>query len=310
MPENYAIGIDLGGTNVRAALVAEDGSILKRVKEPTTPDVFETLERAVRQVMDDRAKGIGIGCAGLIDRASGRVLVSPNIHTLDGRGFEGLGGGLPVILENDASAAALGERWLGAGRQYGNFVLLTLGTGIGGGIIHNGRLLNVSAEVGHMSIEQGGAKCPCGNYGCLESYASARAITSAITKAIESGAESMLKDSLKTNIYKLTPEDIYAAALDGDNLSREALKEAGRYLGVGIANIVNLLSPEAVILGGGLAAMWDIYINEAIRETSRRAFPSLFEATSIVAASMGDDAGVLGAAYLVLNGEKADICRV
>ena len=187
----------------------------------------------------------------------------------------------------------------GAGKNFENFVLLTLGTGIGGGIIHKGELLDVSAEVGHMSINAEAEKCPCGNIGCLENYASARAMIARAVAMLEKGTESMLKECCKGSIYKITPEDIYNSALEGDTLSREILREAGRALGVGLANLINILSPEAIILAGGLVGAWNIYVQEAIREASRRAFKDLFDAVKIIPSSLGDEAGVVGAASLV-----------
>ncbi|NIM07141.1 MAG: ROK family protein, partial [Armatimonadetes bacterium] len=131
---------------------------------------------------------------------------------MDGRSFKDLELGVPVVVENDANAAVLGEKWLGAGREFDSFVLLTLGTGIGGGIFHGGRLMNVSAEIGHMSVEAGGVRCTCGNSGCLERYASARAIVDAATKALEGGAESLLHTCCGGNMYRMTSEDVHSAA--------------------------------------------------------------------------------------------------
>lgn len=303
MPKDNAIGIDIGGTNLRAALISRNGSIIKKLKEPTTDNVLESLKKAIESLLDDNVAGVGIGVAGIIDREAKRIITSPNIPSLNGQGFDNLTDGMPVFVENDASTAALGEKWLGAGREFDSFILLTLGTGIGGGIIYKGELLNVASEVGHMSIEGGGKKCPCGNYGCLELYASARAITGFATKAIEAGTESILKEYCSGNIYKLTPEDIYKAAFEGDPLARETLKEAGKYLGVGIANLINIMSPDAVLLAGGLIGAWDIYITEAIKEASKRTIKSLFETIRIIPTQLGDDAGILGASRLVFHEE-------
>jgi glucokinase len=187
----------------------------------------------------------------------------------------------------------------GAGKNFENFVLLTLGTGIGGGIIYKGVLLDVSAEIGHMSINSEAEKCTCGNVGCLENYASARAMIAKTVAMLEKGTESLLKDCCKGSIYKITPEDIYKAALEGDTLSREILRESGKALGVGLANLINILSPEAIILAGGLVGAWNIYVQEAIREASRRAFKDLFDSVKIIPSSLGDEAGVVGAASLV-----------
>lgn len=193
---------------------------------------------------------------------------------------------------------------MGAGKGFNNFVLLTLGTGIGGGIIYDGRLLNVSAEIGHMSIIANGVKCSCGNFGCLESYASARAILDYAVTALEHGTESILREFHQGNVYKLTPEDIYKTALDGDNLSRDVLREAGKYLGVGISNMINIFSPDAIILAGGLIGAWNIYIQEAMKEASKRTFKQLFEKVKIIPSSLGDNAGIIGSSCLVFTCQR------
>ena len=309
MPKKYAIGIDLGGTYLRAALVSDEGEVSHKIKKPSSDGVIEALGESIAELGAAGAAGIGIGIAGLVDRKKGRVSVSPNMRAVEGieivkevrDRF-----GVRVIIENDANAAALGERSRGAGREFENFVLLTLGTGIGGGIVHRGSLIEVPTEIGHMSINAESEKCPCGNLGCLENYASARAMVSKTISLMEKGSESILRDCCKGNIYKVTPEDIYQAALDGDALAREILKDAGRYLGVGLANIINLMGPDAIILAGGLTGAWNIYVQEAIREASRRAFKDLFDSVKIIPSSLGDDAGTVGAACLVFRSISED----
>ncbi len=310
MSKNYAIGIDLGGTNLRVALVSDEGEIIRKIKKPSSDDVFGSVLGALEEIRQNSIAGIGLGIAGLVDRKNGRVFVSPNLHAIEGipivkeiqKRFH-----VPVFIENDANAAALGEKIGGAGKNFDNFVLLTLGTGIGGGIIHKGRLLNVPAELGHMSINVEAEKCPCGNIGCLESYASARAMVARAVSMLEKGTESLLKDCCKGSFYKLTPEDIYRSALEGDTLSREVLRESGRHLGVGLANIINMFCPEAIILAGGLIGAWNIYVQEAIKEASRRAFKDLFESVKIIPSSLRDEAGIIGAASLVFSETSRDI---
>jgi len=300
--KKFAIGIDLGGTNLRVALVSEEGEIARKIRKTSAERVFETLVESVGELMHDDVCGIGLGVAGLIDRRHGRVFTSPNLRAIEGVDIVNRlrdQFNLPVFIENDANVAALGEKVSGAGRGFDNFVLLTLGTGIGGGIIHKGELLDVSAEVGHMSISADSQKCQCGNIGCLENYASARAMISRAVDMLEKGQESLLKECCKGSIYKLTPEDIYKAALEGDTLSREVLREAGKALGVGLANLINILSPEAIILTGGLIGAWNIYVQEAIKEASRRAFKDLVDSVKIIPSSLGDEAGIVGAACLV-----------
>ena len=304
MPEKYVIGIDIGGTNLRAALISGRGEVIRKIKEPSRVNVAESLQNAVESLFSDDVRGIGIGVAGLVDKKKGVVLCSPNIHDIEGGKFkESLGKQFPVPVENDANAAAFGEKWIGAGKEFNSFVLLTLGTGIGSGIIYKGMLADCAAEIGHMSINADGEKCPCGNYGCLELYAAANAIHSKVVSALEKGSESLLRECCNGNIYKITAEDIYKHAIEGDNLAREALKEAGRYLGIGFANIINIISPEAIILTGGLIGAWNIYVQEAVKEASRRSFKALFDKVKIIPSLLGDDAGMIGAAGLVFSAQ-------
>jgi glucokinase len=304
MSKKYAIGIDLGGTNLRVALVYRDGRIIRKIKTPTSEEILDSIFKATGDLFSDDIEGIGLGIAGLVARKSGRILISPNLQIVEKidivnelkEKFR-----VPVFIENDANAAALGEKWVGAGKDFSNFVLFTLGTGIGGGIIYNNKLFNVSAEIGHMTINTHGEKCHCGNIGCLESFAAARAILAKAVSMLEKDRESLLREYCGGNFYKLTAEDIYKAALDGDSFARELLRDAGKHLGIGIANIINLISPEAIILAGGLIGAWDIYIQEAIKEASRRAFKELFDTVKIIPSSLMDDAGIIGSAGLVFQ---------
>jgi|SRR5208283_395684 len=305
--EKYVISADVGGTNIRAALVRGDGVIIARAKEATGDDPMTVLYRLIDSIYHVRAEevsGIGVAIAGIIDQEHGILMRSPNMPTFLGapiraeisKRYKSF-----VIIENDSNAAAYGEKWLGAGKDISDFVMLTLGTGVGGGIVNNNELLPVSAEIGHMSISSNGPLCGCGNTGCLESYASATAIVGNIISGIEKGSESILKTLYNGNIYKITAKDIYGAALEGDALSRTVLREAGRHLGIGIANVINMLSPDAIILGGGLIGAWNILIDAAISEASKRAFKELFRKTTIMPSALGDDAGIIGAAALVVK---------
>ena len=290
---------------MRVGLVSHDGEVVRKIKEPTSDEILGAVFKAVDGLFSNEIAGIGIGVAGLIDRENGRVLSSPNLHVVEGIDLVAEMGkryAVRVIIENDANAAALGEMWAGAGKDLSDFVLFTLGTGVGGGLICGRKLLNVSAEIGHVSISTDGEKCHCGNYGCLESYASARSILSRAMSVLETGRESLLSGYYNGNIYKLTTEDIFKAALDGDMLARELLKNAGRYLGIGIANMINIMSPEAIILAGGLIGAWDIYVNEAVKEASRRALKELYERVKVIPALLRDNAGIIGSAGLVFQG--------
>jgi glucokinase len=310
-----AIGVDIGGTNIKFVHVSEKGDILKARTEPT-PDAHGDSPENIKRVLIDCLKemlhgekpsGIGFGIAGIIDRKKGVVIESPNIPALNnfavmselGKEFS-----LPLVMENDANACAYAEKWLGAGRSYDDFVLLTLGTGIGGGIIYKGELFEGAAEIGHIVIEPDGRFCTCRSFGCLESYAAGRAIVDRTISALEKGVESIIKESCGGNFYKVTPELVYRTALEGDNLSREVFREAGRYLGIGIANLVNIFSPEAVIIGGGLIGAWDLFIEELTREFIKRAFKPLSANIAIIKALLQKDSGSIGAAGLLLNTAK------
>lgn len=300
----YSIGIDIGGTNLRIALISEEGKVIKKIKVPSGERILESLLDSITRIINSDVVGIGIGVAGLIDHEKGTVLRSPNLPAIEGINLaETLKARfkIPVLIENDANVAALGEKWLGAGKEFKDFVHLTLGTGIGGGVIYNEKLMNISAEIGHMIIVASGTPCSCGNNGCLETYASAKAILSKAINSLEGGTESILRELYGGNFYRLTSEDIYKSALEGDGLSRAVLREAGKYLGIGITNIINIFSPQGIVLSGGLIGAWNIYVQEAIKEASQRSFKILFDKTRIIPSILKDDAGIIGAACLAFT---------
>ncbi len=304
MAKRFVIGVDIGGTNMRAALVDEEGRVVNRMRAHSTEEPLQGLIKLLASLMEVKVEAIGVGVAGVVDRATGTVSRSPNLPVIEGqpiaeelqRRF-----GVPAFVENDANMAALGESWIGAGRDSADMVMLTLGTGVGGGVVYRGQLLEIAAELGHITVEADGLSCPCGNTGCLESYVSARALTAYVFDALESGTESLMRDAYEGNYYRLTSEDIYRFALEGDTLARDSLRRAGRYLGIGIASLVNIFSPEVVVIGGGLLGAWEILSKEATKEVERRAFKALVGRVRILPAVLGDDAGVVGAARMALD---------
>jgi glucokinase len=307
-----AIGVDIGGTNIKIVLVSEEGDVLANFIEPTpatregsSDDVKDKLVEVLKKICrNNNIAGIGFGIAGVVDRKNGIVIESPNIPVINGfrvkETFE-KEFSLPVIVENDANTYAYGEKWIGTGKNLNNFVVLTLGTGLGGGIIYKGELFEGAAEIGHMAIEPQGRFCTCGSFGCLESYTSGRAIIDRIISSMEKGSKSMLKEYCDGNFYKITPELVYKAAFDGDNLSREVFREIGLYLGIGIANLVNIFSPEAVILGGGLIGAWDLFIEELKKEFSKRTLKPLSAHVDILKSTLKEDGGSIGAAGLIFR---------
>jgi glucokinase len=309
---NCCIAADIGGTNIRVALISEDLTIRKKLKELSSRDPLAILTQLIDSLLLDSSGntnvvGIGLAVAGIIDKSSGIILRAPNISGLAGFDIKHMiqnRFSIPVSVENDANAAAYGEKVAGAGREYDNFILLTLGTGIGGGIVMDNKLLPVAAEIGHMTIDKSGIPCGCGNTGCLEAYAAAPGIIKNALSALGKGASSTLKHMHATNSGKITAEDIYIAARKGDALAVTLLQDAGKSLGIGLANIINILSPQAIILTGGLTGAWNIYIDAAIREASRRAWPEIFRSVKIIPSLLGDDAGAIGISALVFNRNK------
>ncbi|QWR78751.1 ROK family protein [Candidatus Magnetomonas plexicatena] len=296
MQDKYSIGVDLGGTNLRVAMVSKKGEIVQRIKISSTGNVLKNLTDSIKAInTEQEVSGIGLAVAGVIDH--GLITSSPNLPSLEGvKLVEEIERetGLRAVLGNDASMAALGESISGAGQNLESFVLLTLGTGIGGGVIYKHSLLDIASEVGHITVESHGRRCFCGAVGCLEAYASSRAMMAFLSEGISEGKETAMKD----NFEQIKPKDIYTYAKAGDAFAIEILKKAGYYLGIGIGTFINLFSPDAVILSGGLTGAWDIYVAAAIETASSRSFPELYSRSKIIASALGGDAGLIGAAAL------------
>jgi glucokinase len=306
------VGIDLGGTNMRVGIVSETGEVLHKVQEPTHAqsasgeDILERLGALVGRALAEaparagRAAGVGLGIPGPLDPSVGGVKNSPNLGQLDGLPIVEMlseATGLPVLLENDANAAAFGEFWQGAGQGASNLVMATLGTGIGGGLIIDGQLLrgpdHTAAELGHVIVIDGGRPCACGSHGCIEAYASADSTVRRFREELEAGAESALAGA---PAGELTCERIFAAARDGDALALAVVRETGRLLGVLAATMANLLNPERMIFAGGMIGAGDFLFDAIRRELRRRAFPVPGERLQILPAELGADAGLIGAA--------------
>ncbi len=312
---------DLGGTHLRAATIDEKGRIHFRLKRNTpqaeTPDeVVRALVLAVRECEEHCAaagkgiRAVSVVVPGSINAEAGIVVKAPNLPCLDGFNLTAaLTEELkrPAILENDANAAAIGEMWQGAGRERRTIVCVTLGTGVGGGIILDGKLWrgvnDSAAEIGHMCVDPfGGVACMCGSRGCLEVYASATAI---VRMAREAG--SRYPDSVLPASQNLTSETIYRAGIKGDELALEVFRRMGVYLGLGLANLINILNPEMIIIGGGVVNGWDLFARHMNHEVAERAFPLPAAQVKIVPAECGDDAGLLGAARLGFSASELSV---
>ncbi len=313
-----AIGADLGGTNIRLALVDAEGGLSEPYRYPTPPGgeaaaIVETLAQGIRVLQHQaRAHGIrlvgcGLGVAGLVDARAGLVYTAPNVAALRDLPLKKLLEekiDVPVTLENDANAAAFAEYWVGAGRGVGSLICLTLGTGIGSGIILEGKILRgasgAAGEAGHMAVEAEGERCGCGAQGCLEAYASATAILRDARAALARGEATSLRGPFGARPEALTAKDVSDAARAGDPVARGILERAGRYLGVGLTSLVHLLNPDLITLAGGLTAAGDLLLAPALAELTRRAFPVLLRRTRVAVSALADTAGMLGAAGIVL----------
>lgn len=303
----YSIGVDLGGTNLRVAAVDAQGQILDRVSEAAVFDagprrvvneIVRVIEAVRTRIGTDGLRGVGIGVPGFIDMDAGVVIGSSNLP-----GFEGFPVrdeiqqqlGKPIILENDANAAALGEMWRGAGKNVKDLILLTLGTGIGGGIVLNGKVLHgflgMAGEFGHMTVFPDGNPCGCGNCGCLEKHASATAIA-AMGRMMHFG-----RDTTSAQVYEL--------ALQGNQRAKLVFESMGRALGIVIANLINVFNFPLYLLSGGPLPAWDFFAPSMFGEIDKRSFIFARTGTRVERGLLGADAGLYGAAYLPFQCEEA-----
>jgi glucokinase len=246
--------------------------------------------------------GIGVGSPGPLDRKSGIVINTPNLgwRNFPLRDLISNAVDLPAVLDNDANCATYGEWWLGAGRNVDTLVGLTLGTGIGGGIVLNGEIFHgvsdAAGEIGHTTIEANGRKCKCGNYGCLEAYASGPAIALRAMEGIEAGADSILPDLVNGQLDRITAATVYEAVVNGDAYANEVMRETAKFLGAGVANMINILNPEMIVIAGGVTKAGDHLFVPLKAEVRKRAFRSALDACQICAATLPGTAGVIGAA--------------
>ncbi len=315
--DRVVIGVDIGGTNLRAASIDKRGKIVSRRSVSSDAKkgiqfVMENLISLLSEILaGESISGIGIGIPGIIDVDKGILTQAPNIsevknYPIKDRLTHEFGSAIDVIIENDANCAALGEWWLGTGKDVDSLVILTLGTGLGGGIILNGKLWRgvngMGGEIGHMTIDPDGPRCNCGNFGCLESFASAEAIRRKVREGLRNkNLNTMVREDIKDRRIHDIPEIVSRAARLGDKFSLEIWESFGRALGIAIANLANLLNVEMIIIGGGLSNSWDLFKDTVVKEAKRRGLRAPMENIKIRKCKLGDDAGLLGAAYLALT---------
>jgi len=312
----HLLGIDIGGTLIKGALFDNSGSMVTRAEIPTGGDrgVDHFIENIIAlagtlQKKGPSASALGVGITGQLDRERRILIESPNLPLLNNLPLkEYLCSRLqmPVFIENDANVAALGELWVGDGRDIQNFLLFTLGTGIGGGLILNGKLwtgdLGKAGEFGHVIVEPGGAQCGCGKCGCLEAHSSGSAMVRIAREALAGGMASSLKTLYDTNPENITPKAIYIEARKGDALCNNIFHEAARYLAQAISNVNNLLDIHTFIIGGGVSKASEIFHAGLMQEVQNRVFSMSKDKISIIISRLGNDAGVYGAGFLAMQG--------
>ena len=316
--KRFIIGLDLGGTKISAGALSEDGAHAHGMRSVATQSelgaegvvdrIITVIEGVIQDTITETGAtrkdflGIGVGAPGPLIRDKGIVVVAPNLgwHNFPLSERVSSRTRMPVTLDNDANCATLGEFWLGAARGGRNVVGITIGTGIGGGLIINGELFHgasdVAGEIGHTTIELNGRLCKCGNYGCLEAYASGPAIATRAREAlVRDDAASLLPSLVDGQLDRITAETVYTAAKKGDGLANEIVRDTARYLGAGIATLLNVINPDVVVVAGGVTAAGDALFVPLRTEVRRRAFKPAVDATKIVPAELPGTAGVVGA---------------
>lgn len=317
MAKKYRIGVDVGGTNVKVALVDKAGSIVFTDTVPTRAEMgyeytISNMIKAISDVMKeakvtkDAVEGIGFGFPGQIDCDNGIVRLAPNIPgwvnipiaDIVSKEF-----GVPVKVDNDVRCAALAELNYGAGKGAQNLICITVGTGIGSGLIVNGKLVrgasNAAGELGHIKLQmENGPLCGCGDHGCLEAFASGPAIVAMAEEYIKGGKSTKYRELAKNEI---TPYYVCEAAKQGDVVAKKIFEIIGTYIGIGLSSVVNLLNPEKIVIGGGVADAGDLLFNPIKEALVKRAMPIQGAAVQVVHAELGNTAGVIGASLLLEN---------
>jgi glucokinase len=315
----YIIGVDLGGTKIFAGAVSVDGTRTHGMRTLATQadvggadGVVDRIVGLIEDVILDTIKetgatredflGVGLGAPGPLDREKGIVVVAPNLGWRDFPLRDRVSSRvkLPATLDNDANCATVGEWWLGAARGGNTVVGITIGTGIGGGLIINGELYHgasdVAGEIGHTTIDVNGRHCKCGNYGCLEAYASGPAIATRAREAlVREDTTSSLPSMVDNQLDRITAETVYDAAKRGDALANEIVRDTARYLGAGIATLLNVINPDVVVIAGGVTRAGEALMGPLRAEVRRRAFNPAVKAARIVLAELPGTAGVVGA---------------
>ena len=317
MSEEPAAGVDLGGTKIYSLVATPSGEVLGEDRRPTEAPqgrdaVIDRMAGSIRSSLEqaglatDGIQGVGISAPGPCDPERGVVTRAPNllgweeVHVTQAISDRL---GAPSLLEHDAAAACYGEFRFGAAQGFRHIVYVTLSTGIGGGIMVDGRVYHgasgAAGEVGHLIVDEDGPLCNCGNRGCVEALGSGLAIAREAAAALEAGRSPHLAEAIRGRVP--TAQLVHEAALRADPVSRQIIERAGHYAGLGLAAVLNFFNPEALILGGGLLNMGDLYLGPALRAAREGTFDQVLSDVTIAQAKLGDRSGALGAAALVMD---------
>jgi glucokinase len=320
--DDLILGIDLGGSKILTAVVKSEGEVLS--SNESTTRATEGQDIVIQSIVDSahsamkqasctisEISAIGIGAPGISNPEAGILFTSPNLpgwrnvllrdiiqNKLDKKTF----------LINDANAAALGELYFGAAHGTHNFIYITLSTGIGGGIVIDGKIytgaIGTAGEIGHMTIDDNGPLCNCGNKGCWEALASGTALAREAKRRIKEGAKTSVLKYTEGDLEKVTAQIIHSAAEQGDKLAKDLIARTGYYVGVGVANLINIFNPELIVIGGGLSNIGDMLLKPAFKVAAERSYKEAFQAVRLVSAGLGRNSGVLGAAAFALQEMK------
>jgi len=317
--KGLVLGIDLGGSKILTAVVSSQGKILSRDHsvtpapqghEAVIQSIVESTHRALKEakVEVSALTAIGVGAPGISNPETGILFTSPHLprwQDVPLRNIMEERLGRKAFLINDANAAALGELYFGAARSVRNFIYITISTGIGGGIVIDGRIytgaIGAAGEVGHMTIDDNGPICNCGNKGCWETLASGTALAREARHRIEGGATTSILEYAGGDIQKVGPEAVHSAARQGDSLAKELIARTGYYIGVGVANLINIFNPELIVIGGGLSNIGNMLLEPAFKVAGERAYKQSFQAVRFSSAALGRNSGVVGAATFALR---------
>ncbi|HHY73021.1 MAG TPA: ROK family glucokinase [Bacillus bacterium] len=316
--EKWLVGVDLGGTTIKFAFISENGEILFKWVMPTDtsnageniiPDMANSIVTKLHECQQNssKLKGIGIGAPAFMDMGTGFVFEAINLgwRNINLKAELEKILSLPVVVDNDANVAALGEMWKGAGVGSKDLLCVTIGTGIGGGVILNGEIVHgtngMAGEIGHITvIPENGLLCNCGKYGCLETISSATGMVRLAKSGLDERSDSMLKARYE-ELGQLTAKMIFEAALKNDAFALEIVNRASFYLGLAIANIANTINPKKIVIGGGVSKAGPIFLEAICKYFKQFALKRVFEGADLATATLGNDAGVIGGAWLVKN---------